>query len=170
MNKFPVLYIFSGLPGTGKTTLAQKLAQHTNSVYLRIDTIEQALRDLCTIDIQAEGYRLSYRIAQDNLTLGCSIVADSCNPISLTRKEWEDVAKLSGAHFENIEVVCSSLSVHKKRIEDRKSSIRNLKLPSWSDVVLREDHTWNSARLAIDTANKDVDVCFLELLQKLNLT
>jgi len=41
----PKLFIFSGLPGTGKTTLSRQLAQHVGAAYLRIDTIEQALRD-----------------------------------------------------------------------------------------------------------------------------
>jgi predicted kinase len=82
-----MLYIFSGLPGTGKTTLSQKLAQHTSAVHIRIDTIEQGLRDLCSVNVVGEGYRLAYRIASDNLNLGISVVADSCNPINLTRKE-----------------------------------------------------------------------------------
>lgn len=40
-----MLYIFSGLPGTGKSTLAQYLAKTLGAVYLRIDTIEQAMKD-----------------------------------------------------------------------------------------------------------------------------
>jgi predicted kinase len=55
-EKRPVLYIFSGLPGTGKTTLSQKVARQIKAVYLRIDTIEQALRDLCSVNVQREGY------------------------------------------------------------------------------------------------------------------
>ena len=168
-NNPPTLYIFSGLPACGKTTLAQKLVAHTGFSFLRIDTIEQGLRDLCSVNVQGEGYRLSYRIAQDNLKLGCSVVADSCNPISLTRKEWQEVAKSTGTCFENIEIICSDLSIHKQRVENRESSVESLRLPSWSDVVSREYHNWNGSRHVIDTTNKDVEVCFLELLQKLNL-
>ncbi len=84
----PILYIFSGLPGSGKSTLSQMVAQQLRAVYLRIDTIEQGLRELCAIDAQSEGYRLAYRIASDNLRVGLSVVADSCNPVELTRREW----------------------------------------------------------------------------------
>ncbi len=89
-----VLYIFSGLPASGKTTLSSKLAQHINAVHLRIDTIEQALRDLCSIKVTGEGYRLAYSLASDNLKLGNSVIADSCNPIKLTREEWEQRVRL----------------------------------------------------------------------------
>jgi DNA polymerase III delta prime subunit len=62
-NTQPALYIFSGLPGTGKSTLAQRLAGKLRCAYLRIDTIEQTIRDLCSFDVQEEGYRLAYRVA-----------------------------------------------------------------------------------------------------------
>ncbi len=39
-----MLIVFSGLPGTGKTTIAQAVVRRCGAVYLRIDTIEQALR------------------------------------------------------------------------------------------------------------------------------
>ena len=168
VNK-PTIYIFSGLPGTGKSTLAQALTQAVNGVYLRIDTIEQALRDLCNVDVVAQGYRLAYRLAADNLLLGRSVVSDSCNPIELTRREWIDVARESGASWKNIEVLCSDTREHKHRVERRKPPIPGLDLPSWSQVEKREyQRRWHCERISIDTAGKSIASSVEELLAKLH--
>ncbi len=66
----PTLFIFSGLPGTGKSAIAKELAKILRTTYLRIDTIEQAIRDLCDFKVEGEGYRLSHKVASDNLRLG----------------------------------------------------------------------------------------------------
>src|SRR5215510_3035242 len=150
----PILYIFSGLPVSGKTTLSQIVAQRVNAVYLQIDTVEQALRELCSVDVQGEGYRLSYRIAADNLRVGMSVVADSCNPIELTRREWERVALEARAEYINIEVICSDAREHRLRVETRISTVSGLKLPTWRDVANREYHDWTVNRIVIDTANR----------------
>jgi predicted kinase len=160
----PTLYIFSGLPGTGKTTLSQALAKQTSAVYLRIDTIEQAMRDLCSIEVQSEGYCLAYRIAADNLLLGISVVADSCNPIELTRSAWENVALQCHAKCVNIEVTCSDRSEHRHRIETRASSIPGLRLPAWQDVENREFQPWIRDRIVINTSGKSERECFDRLL------
>ena len=165
-----MLYIFSGLPGTGKTTLSQKLAQHITATHLRIDTIEQALRDLCSVKVEGEGYRLAYRIATDNLNLGINVVADSCNPINLTRREWEEIARNSYSDFTNIEIICSDNEEHKKRIENRETIIPNCKLPSWEDVKAREYHPWEEKScIVINTAFKTTNESFSELLLNLGL-
>ena len=46
------------------------------AIHLRIDTIEQVLRELCGMEVEGEGSRLAYRIAADNLLLGLEVVAD----------------------------------------------------------------------------------------------
>jgi len=165
----PILFIFSGLPASGKSTLAKLIAKVYNAVYLRIDTVEQGLRDLCRFDVQGEGYRLSYRIASDNLRLGQNVVADSCNPVSLTRKEWENVAKENNCAFINIEILCSNKEEHRKRVETRKSEVQGLKLPTWEEVENREFHPWECDRIVIDTANKSVKESFDELKEKMQI-
>lgn len=163
----PILFIFSGLPATGKSTLAKLIAKEYNAVYLRIDTIEQGLRGLCNFEVQGEGYRLSYSIAKDNLKLGHHVVSDSCNPVFLTRKEWEEVAKETNSRFVNIEIICSDKETHRNRVEARKSEVGNLKLPTWEEIENREYHLWDSERIIIDTANQSIEESLNELKEQI---
>jgi len=163
----PILFIFSGLPGIGKSTLSKLIAKEFSAAYLRIDTVEQGLRDLCNYKVQGEGYRLAYRIAGDNLKLGQNVVSDSCNPINLTRKEWEDVAKEHDCIFINIEILCSNKEEHRKRVETRKNEVKGLKLPTWKEVESREYDSWDCERIIIDTANKSINESFGELKKKI---
>jgi len=164
-----MLYVFSGLPGSGKSTLAQELAKLLGFVYIRIDTIEQGLREYCHVNVESEGYYLSYKIAEDNLRLGTSVIADSCNAIALTRTQWADIAKKSAASWVDIEIACSEPSEHRRRVENRKPSIKGHTLPTWQQVVDREYHCWTSERLVIDTAGKSIEESFEELLSALNI-
>ena len=163
------LYIFAGLPGSGKTTLAQGLASHVGAVHLRIDTIEQALRDLCDVEVVGEGYQLAYRVAADNLRVGTSVVADCCNPWELTRREWEDVARALDVDFVNVEVVCSDKAEHRRRVETRANSIPNLELPAWSQVEARDYHSWTVPRVVVDTAGCTVEESFSRLCTSLGV-
>ena len=129
---------------TGKSTLAQGLSKYIKGVYLRIDTIEQGIRDLCDFSVEAEGYRLSYLLAHDNLTLGNHVVADSCNPIAISRKEWQDVALRAESQFINIEIVCSDQKEHRYRTENRIASVKNLQVPTWTDIQNRHYESWES--------------------------
>jgi predicted kinase len=166
--KVPILYIFSGLPGSGKSTLAQLVARQLEAVYLRIDTIEQELRDFCSVDVQGEGYRLAYRIASENLHLGLNVVADSCNPIELTRREWEQTAREAQAYHRNIEVVCSDAREHRLRLETRIAEVSGLKLPTWSEVENREYDEWTVDRVIVDTAGRSETECASDLLSQLS--
>ena len=85
MNSAGVLFIFGGLPGTGKSELSRYLSRRLGAVYLRIDTIEQGLRDGGRGVKGPEGYVAAYGVAADNLRLGLDVVADSVNPLQLTR-------------------------------------------------------------------------------------
>jgi predicted kinase len=148
----PTLYIFAGLPAAGKSTLAQWLARERGIPYFRIDTVEQGLRDLCDVEITKEGYDLTYRIIRDNLKLGISCIADSCNPLEITRDQWNTLAKECGVAYVDIEVICSDTEEHKKRAVLRISGIDTLVLPTWREIMDREYHPWTRERIVIDTS------------------
>jgi tRNA uridine 5-carbamoylmethylation protein Kti12 len=149
-----VLFIFGGLPGTGKTELAIHLARKVGATYLRIDTIEQAMRDGGLKSIGPRGYLVAYQVAADNLKLGRPVVADSVNPLAVTRRAWRVVATQVGAPFREIEVICSDQAEHRRRNETRHTQIPGLRLPSWQDVVEREYHVWQGEHIVIDTAGQ----------------
>ncbi|SRR6266567_9577035 len=81
------LIVFGGLPGTGKTAIAQEVAREVNAVYVRIDSIEQAIRASGALGrpIDDAGYRVAYVVAEDNLRIGRTVVADCVNPLQITR-------------------------------------------------------------------------------------
>jgi predicted kinase len=168
-----MLYIFGGLPGTGKSALSQRLAREKKAVYLRIDTIEQALREAGVPVGGPEGYITAYRIAEDNLRLGSIVVADSVNPLEITRSAWRSTAKQAGLPFVEIEVICSDELEHRGRIEGRTSDILGFKLPTWKEVVDRVYEPWNEEHLVIDTAGQRLERSFAVLvdsLKQLDLT
>jgi len=161
------LYIMSGLPGVGKTTLAKQLAATMSAAYIRIDTVEQALADFCGISAVGEGYELAYRVASDNLVLGLSVVADSCNPIEITRQAWQAVAGSAGVEYVNIEIICSDEAEHRQRIEKRLIAAPVLRQPDWQAVQNREYDAWNGERVLIDTAGKPAESSHAQLLAML---
>lgn len=153
-----MLIIFGGLPGTGKTTLSKLIAKQLKAVYLRVDTVEQALKKCSNPDhvTGPEGYMVCYALALDNLKLGLSVVADSVNSIAITRNDWQKVAKNAQHPFIEIELICSDPQEHQHRIESRKADIPGHKLPKWIDVVHRDYEPWQSKSMTLDTSEYSV--------------
>ena len=163
----PTLYVFSGLPGSGKSTLANALAPGLNAAYLRIDTIEQRLRELFGVNIVEQGYLLAYSIAGDMLDSGVNVISDSCNPIGITRDAWGNVATSRGLRCINIEVFCSDVEEHRHRVENRTVNVPGLILPRWQDVVDREYDSWDQPVIRVDTAGSSVNDSLISLRQQL---
>jgi len=162
-----MFYIFSGLPGCGKSTIAKMLSEKLKAVYLRVDTIEQALRNgsAALKDIGPEGYFVLYELARDNLRLGSPVVTDSVNDLNLVRDHFRDIALSSGVPFLEIEILCSDPEQHRARVENRISDIPGLKVPDWQAVVDRVYEPWDREHLQLDTAELSPAECVAIILQ-----
>ena len=72
-----MLIVFAGLPGTGKTTISRAVARALAATHLRVDVIEQAIRDagVPAGTVGTSGYAVVQALAGANLGDG-RVVAD----------------------------------------------------------------------------------------------
>ena len=150
----------------GKTTIAAGLARAIRAVHVRIDSIEQALRNSHVSMHGPEGYEVAYAVAGDNLILGHTVIADSVNPVEATRSAWRAVAQKASERCIEVEIVCSDRNEHRFRVESRTADIAGHQLPTWQQVCTREYEPWQAA-IVIDTAGQDIEDSVSTLLQLL---
>jgi predicted kinase len=153
-----MLIVLGGLPGVGKTTLAKAVARELEAVYLRVDTIEQALRfSEMKGEVGSAGYLVAYRLAEENLRIGRTVVADSVNPLNVTRDAWRSVAADASKNAVEIEVICSDPSEHRRRVETRNADVEGLSWATWQTVLERTYEDWTRPHLVLDTAKKSIE-------------
>jgi len=155
-----MLIVFGGLPGVGKSAIAAEVARRLGAAYLRIDVIEMAMTRGLDLpkerDIGPAGYIVAYDLARSNLALGVPVVADSVNPIEITRAAWRAVAADAGAPCLEVEVVCADLAEHRRRVESRLGDPAALQPPTWAEVEARAYEPWPEAHLRLDTASLSI--------------
>jgi len=76
------LMVISGLPGVGKTSVAEIIAARTGSVHLSIDAVEGSLL-ACGLpagwEVGVAAYEAARAMAEQNLRLGHHVVVDAVN-------------------------------------------------------------------------------------------
>ena len=161
------LTVVGGLPAVGKTAVCREVLRlraearprSRPPTWLRIDSIEQALRDsdeMLPGMPAGAGYYVAAAVARDVLTSGGDVLVECVNPLSLTRRLWEETASALGCRFLAVEIVCSDKAEHRRRVQQRVSDIEGLELPDWRAVERRDYAPWPEADLHLDTARLTV--------------
>jgi predicted kinase len=151
----PRFIVVCGLPGTGKSTLSDAIAEQLQAPVLTKDRIEASLwRD----GIKAE--QNSWQIAENLLTTLAaeqlrrhqSVILDTVARSVTSRSSWRSLADELGARFRVIECVCGDEHVHRTRIESRDRGIPGWYELSWADVerVRRHYTNWTGEHLVLD--------------------
>ncbi len=150
----PLLVVVGGLPAVGKTAVCRALLGERPMTWLRVDSIEQALRrsgEMAPDMPGGAGYYAAAAVAGDVLSTGGDVLVECVNPLPITRRLWERTAADAGSCLLQVELVCSDRDEHRRRVEQRVSDIAGLVLPDWRDVLQRDYAPWPEADLRLDT-------------------
>lgn len=157
----------AGLPGTGKSTIAEVIGKRMNLTVVSVDRIESAILSAGTASDQPTGlaaYLVAETIADAALSHGQTVIVDAVNAVDPAREQWVGLARKHGEALKFIEVVCSDAALHRDRLEQRGRELAHLAEPSWHAVEqsLEEYATWSgesalAARITLDSVESVSD-------------
>lgn len=150
------IIIISGLPGSGKSTVAEGIAKKLGLPVFSVDPIESAILKSGikrSFETGLAAYIVAQTLADEQLKLGNSVIIDAVNPVPQARQAWRDSAKKYAAELIIIECELNS-ETHKKRLQSRVRNMHGIAEVTWGDVEnLRKEYTpWEDEKLTLDTA------------------
>jgi predicted kinase len=150
------LIVLAGLPGSGKSMLAEGVSRALSIPLFSIDPIEAAMwcGGLKKDQTGIAAYEVAIALADEQLRLGHSVIVDAVNPVEAPRAAWRSVAAKYRAGLKIIECICADETIHRARIEARRRNIPGMPEITWARVLERraEYEPWTDARLTLDTS------------------
>ncbi|GGV60613.1 AAA family ATPase [Streptomyces massasporeus] len=150
-----MLIAMAGLPGAGKSSVAEALGRKLTAPVVSVDPIEAAMWRAGVARDQPTGlaaYVVAEAVADGVLGMGQTVIVDAVNAVEAARGQWRSLAHHHGVPLVFIEVVCSDPVVHRRRLENRSRGIEGFSEPTWEVVErLREEFaSWPDHRLVLD--------------------
>ena len=130
----------AGLPGAGKSALADALGRRTGWPVLSVDPVDAALLEAGIGSHQPTGlaaYNVVDALAGHLLRLGQTVVVDAVNAAAEARAQWVDLAERTAVPLQFVEVVCSDAELHRQRLEGRQRRLAHLPEPRWESLEQR---------------------------------
>ena len=151
----PKLVVLTGLPGTGKSAIAEAVAGHLRAPVFAKDRLEAPLLRSGAVrpeQLGSLGYELLTTLADRQLALGQSAVLDSVASTASIRSAWRELADRHRAAWYVIECVCSDPNVHRQRLDGRARGIPDWPELDWSEVERVRGYyaPWDEPRLTLD--------------------
>jgi len=138
MTFAPVLVVTTGLPGTGKSALADAVGRAMPAPVFSVDPLEATLNRAGITRAHRSGhaaYDLAAMLAERQLGAGQSAVVDAVNGRGSLRAWWMDIAGSHGVALVMLATVCSDRSLHRQRLEQRTRPIEGFLYDvTWDDV------------------------------------
>ena len=156
------LIVFTGLPGTGKSSIAEPVGRALDIPVFAKDWLEATLRRsgldqhaACADRLGYAGYELLTTLALRQLQLGQSAILDSVATFERIRAQWRALAADYGTHWRVIEVICSDEATHRARLAVRTRGIPGWHELTWDEVERVRCHyePWTDDRLILDSVD-----------------
>jgi predicted kinase len=133
------LILFSGLPGTGKSTLASRLARELQMPLLCIDDVLGEVPEGAGIEFWDSKVAILLRLAEVQLELGLSVILDSVF-MNLDRHHAQELARKHGVRFYPIYVFISDNKVWERRVSARYDEMNNQEIATWERIQRQRAH------------------------------
>jgi predicted kinase len=152
-----VLVVMSGVPGVGKSAFADALGRHLGAPVMSVDPIEAAIWRGGIEPSFATGvaaYEVAATLARHQLALGMPVIGDAVNAVEVARQSWRRAARSAGVPWRVVEVACSDVDAHRRRLAERRRRLPDALEPTWEEVERRMDEfePWPEPTLRVDSA------------------